>query len=231
MQEKIKLASGSYGLGDTLLLTTVAKYLTKKIIIQIPESKKHFSILFEGLCDVEINNNLNENIFDIGSGHYATRKLRYFFNDTAECLDNRPLTLYSDIKSEKWALDFLKNIKNPIIFVPHCSPNHASERNMPRKIAENVLSNLLKENYTPIICQNSKNMYNSIYENQIIDLDLNKYICLIRKVGIYFGCNTGDMHLSVATGALTTVFEPKETKTFKRQEWIYNHPSIKYFIW
>ena len=99
------------------------------------------------------------------------------------------------------------------------------------KIAENVLSTLLKQNYTPIICQNSKNIYNSIYENQIIDLDLNKYICLIRKVGIYFGCNTGDMHLSVATGALTTVFEPKETKTFKRQEWTYNHPSIKYFIW
>jgi hypothetical protein len=231
MQEKIKLSSGSYGLGDILLLTSVAKYLNEKIIIQLPTSKERFSILFKNLCEVEITDNLNENIYDVGLGHYATRKLRYFFNDAADHLDNRPLTLYFDLESEQWVLDFLKNIKNPIIFTPHCSLLGSSERNIPKKTIENILSNLFKQGYTPIICQNSKNMYTSIYENQLIDLDLNKYICLLRKVGNYIGCNTGDMHLAIAVGALTTVFEPKEAKIFKRQEWSYNHPSIKYFIW
>lgn len=231
MQEKIKLSSGSYGLGDTLLLTSVAKYLTKELVVQLPESKRHFSILFEGLCDVEINDNLNKNIYEIGFGHYATRKLRYFFNDTAEYLDNRPLTLYSDAESEKWVFNFLKNIKNPVIVVPHCSPLHASERNIPKPIIESILANLLKQSYTPIICQNSKNIYHTIYENQLIDIDLNKYICLLRKVGLYFGCNTGDMHLAIATGALTNVFEPKKGIYFKRQEWTYSHPTIKYSTW
>lgn len=227
----MKFGTKSPGLGDTLLLTSVCKYFPNQFTIQLDENKSRFSCLFSGLANVELvkNEEINE-LEDIGSGHYATRKLRNFFGEAAEGMDNRPLVLYSDSESEKWAFSFLKNITNPVIFNPCCSKHHAHSRNIPDDLITNILSDLAKNNYTPIICQSSLNQ-KKIDGFNVTDLDLKKYISLIRRCKIYIGANTGDEHLCVALGCKTIVYQPAEDPVFKASEWNYNHPNSNYIGW
>lgn len=230
MQERIKLSSSSHGLGDILLLTSVCKNLiakNQKPLVSLPQKIKRFSILFDGLADVTIEDS-SEFTKDIGHGHYATRKLRNFFQE-ADNLDNRPLVLHSDENSEKWVTEYLSDKKMPIIFVPHCAKNWHEIRSLNEKIIQDLFVKFLNSGYTPIICESSNNKVNLNYENILTDLDLSKYICLLRRVGYYFGCNTGDMHLAASVGAICTVFQPSSNAFFNETEWNYKHPSISYY--
>jgi len=226
-----KFGTKSSGLGDTLLLTSVCKYFPNQFTIQIPESRKRFSILFEGLAKTEITKDeeINE-LPNVGFGHYATRKLRNFFGSVADGLDNRPLVLYSDMESEKWAFEFLKDKPNPIIFVPTCSKQWAEVRDIPNKILQNLLEFFKNQSYTPIICQSSSNL-KQIDGVNLVDLDLKKYICLLRRVGIYVGANTGDEHLATSLGCAISTYQPKDSGGFSSEEWNYTNLNSKYFIW
>lgn len=215
----IKFGSKTNGLGDMLLLTSICKYAPMKYTIQIPEKQKRFSILFQGLANVEITENINT-IPDIGGGHYAVRKLRNIYGNLADVLDNRPLVLYSDSESEIWANNFLIekcNNKTPVILQPNCSKQWNHVRAIPSKIYENIKKELLKQNVFLI----------DVSEMETIDLK--KYICLLRKVGVYFGSNTGDYHLAVSVGALCNIYEPHNNQFFQDYEWNYKHPSISYY--
>lgn len=227
----IKIASTSQGLGDNLLLTPILKYFPNQITIQLPSKNERFKILFENLAKVEITDEL-QLWPDLGppGEHYATRKLRNFFGDSAIYLDNRPIVLYSDRESELWVNDYLKDKPNPVIFVPNCSKQWSSIRNIPLEIVNEILKNLKSSNATPIVCQSSNN-YTDIGECQLNDLDLKKYICLLRKVGIYYGANTGDEHLMTAVGGKTIVFQPEDNEYFCSSEWNYNHPNSNYNTW
>jgi len=225
-----KFGSPTCGLGDLLLLTSICKYFPNKLTIQLPASKEKYSILFSNLANVEITDEIFE-LSSPGSGHYSTRKLRNFFGNDASFLDNRPLVLYSDVESEKWSYEYLLNKPNPIILVPNCSIEWHSIRSMPTELFENNLENLIKNKFTPILITNSENKYKSNYEFQLNNIDLKKYICLLRRVGIYLGCNTGDEHLAASVGCMTNVFQPKDGNGFYSSEWNYNHPNSKYFIW
>lgn len=218
-----KFGSSTSGLGDLLLLTSICKYFPNKFTIQIPENKIKYSILFSGLADIEITNNINT-LPDIGFGHYSTRKLRNFFKEDAEILDNRPLVLYSDLDSERWADNFLKQFNNPIIFTPNCSKQWSNVRNIPNDLATDILSS----NKDMILMINSDNEFSSEYKIKLIDLDLKKMICLFRKVGIYVGCNTGDEHLATAVGCNTFVYQPKSSLSFNPEEWNYRHRNSNY---
>lgn len=230
MNNVIKLSCPSQGLGDTLILTSVCKHLIankKKVEVSLPVNIKRFSILFDGLADVIIEDS-SYHLPDIGGGHYATRKLRNFF-ENSELLDNRPLVLHSNKESEIWVENYLSDKVNPIIFVPHCAKQWHEVRSL--KIHDYIpLINQLKEEYfTPIICQNSSNPISSNYVNILTDLELSKYISLLRRVGNYIGCNTGDMHLAIAVGATCKVIQPENHLLFNADEWNYNHPSIQYY--
>lgn len=221
---------GCRGLGDTLLFTSICKHQPGKYTIQLPEHKKHLEILFKGLCaNVEITDSTTI-LNSIGEGHYATRLLRGIYGDYGAILDNRPIVLYSDYESEKWTDDLIKKINKPIIFVPNCSAHWHSIRSISIDQSNEIIDNLLLRNYTPIVCSISDNpSINFDKCINLIDLDLKKYICLLRRVGRYVGCNTGDMHLAIAVGALTKVFQPKSVPEFNENDWNYSHPSIKYF--
>lgn len=225
-----KFGSSSVGLGDLLLLTSVCKYFPNKFTIQLPENKSKYSILFHGLAEVEITNDINF-LPDIGDGHYSTRKLRNFFKN-ADSMDNRPLVLYTDEESEKWAWEYLKDIKNPIIICPTCSESTGGKDNIRSfndELIKKLTEDFIQQDFTPII--HSFDSTQEYPENikVIRNLDLKKYICLLRKIGRFFGCNTGDMHLSVALGCISTVIQPQSTYNFSEIEWSYNHPSITYF--
>lgn len=222
-----KFGSPTSGLGDLLLLTSVCKYFPNKFTIQLPPNKEKYSILFENLANIEITDNIF-NLPDIGLGHYATRKLRNFFPNNADDLDNRPLVLYTDENSEKWVDEFLKPFANPIIFTPNCSKQWAKVRNIPADLSVRLQKMIKEANYDYITMINSENKYEEECENRLENLDLKKMICLFRRVGKYIGCNTGDMHLAVSVGAECNVFQPKSSQYFIAEEWCYKSNYIKY---
>lgn len=229
MQQKIELSSSSTGLGDILLLTSVCKNLlaqNKKPKVILPERIARFSILFDGLADVEIGER-EFHTQDIGDGHYSTRKLRNFF-EKAELLDNKPLVLHSNQESEEWVKDFLADKKNPIIFVPYCAKQWHEVRSFKLDTSIKVIDHLISTGYTPILCESSSNPVPISIENKLTDLPLSKYICLLRKVANYYGCNTGDMHLAIAVNCVCCVIQPKSNPFFNENEWNYSHPSIQY---
>jgi ADP-heptose:LPS heptosyltransferase len=228
--ETIILGSPSTGLGDILLLTSVCKHLLKthvEVKVELPHNKERFAHLFEGLAQVEFRDECCITP-DIGGGHYATRKLRHFFGSSADDLDNRPLVLYSDPESERWVSEYLKNKPHPVIFVSTCAKQWDSVRSMPRELAEMILEMLKDAGFTPILCSSSENVMELNCQYQLTDLPLAKYICLLRRAGHYVGCNTGDMHLAVAVGAKTEVFQPLDHPLFNESEWNYKHPTINY---
>jgi ADP-heptose:LPS heptosyltransferase len=227
----MKFGSSQYGMGDTLLLTSLCKYFPNKFTIQLTEDASRFSIFFDHLARIEVcAKNEIVPIADIGaSGHYATRKLRNFFGNAADGLDNRPLVLFSDKESEIWASDFLKHKKNPCIVVKNCSKRHSDTRSIPDSFFSEILK-YIKKNNTPIICQSSFN-YTKTEEIEFTDLDLKKYIALLRQTGIYYGANTGDEHLATALGCRTFVWQPKDSEKFNSSEWNYNHPNSTYLNW
>lgn len=226
-----KFGSSSQGMGDNLFLTPILRYFPNQLTIQLPVEKKRFSILFDGLAQVEITNEISI-IPDLGpcGEHYATRKLRNYFGDYATILDNRPIILHSKIESEIWAAEYLLDKPNPVIFVPTCSPQWATIRNLPVKLAHSVYAELKAKGYTPIVCQSSSNFLD-IGEHQLNDLDLSKYICLLRQAGEFVGANTGDFHVAVGVGARATCIEPESHSLFQTSEWRYKHQNIIYHTW
>jgi hypothetical protein len=217
------------GLGDTLLFTALCKY-DKNFKIQIREKNKRFSCLFQNLAEVEIVEEITELPNLAGrTEHYATSILKKFFKN-GDVLDNRPLVLFTDEESEDWVTDFLKDKRNPAIFSPVCSGGPNSYLSIPKETSHLILQELMQNNITPII-----SMYDYIdsdYENSfycVKNLELKKFICLMRRVGLFFGCNSGDKHLAVSVGAQVQVFQPPSNYLFNEIEWTYLHPSIKYY--
>jgi ADP-heptose:LPS heptosyltransferase len=227
----MKISSINYGLGDTLILTSICKYFPNKLTVQLPPEKQKYSLLFSNLANVEIcEKDKMTPLPDVGGGHYATRKLRNFFGEVADRLDNRPLVLYSDHESERWAFNFLKDKPRPVIVVPTCSKQWHHDRSMPLDLFNSVIEQCKKEKFTPIVCQSSDNALDHS-EISLLDCDLKKYICLLRMVKEYVGVNTGDEHLATSVGCKTTVFQPNHSASFNRFEWNYNHPNSHYLFW
>jgi len=227
----MKISSINYGLGDTLMLTSVCKYFPNKLTVQLPPEKEKYSLLFSNLATVEIcEKEKMTPLPDIGGGHYATRKLRNFFGEVAEKLDNRPLVLYSDYESERWAFNYLQDKKKPVIVVPTCSKQWHFDRSVPKDLFNDVIAQCKKLGFTPIVCQSSSNFMDHS-EISLVDCDIAKYICLLRMSKEYVGANTGDEHLATALGCKTTVFQPSHSDSFNRFEWNYNHPNSNYFFW
>lgn len=227
----MKFGTKSTGLGDTLLLTSVCKYFPNKFTIQLDEKQARFKSLFFGLANVEICQ--KQDIFELketGNDHYSTRKLRNFFGEMADGLDNRPLVLYTDMDSERWAYEFLKDKPNPLIFVPTSSKLWSKVRDIPDKFVNELTNSFKKANRTIIACQSSSN-YKNVGGTDLIDLDLKKYICLLRRVGFYIGANTGDEHLATAVGCKTVVYQPNDGNGFISGEWNYKHSNSHYFTW
>lgn len=227
----MKFGSKTGGLGDILLLTAVCKYFPNRFTIQLPKEKERFKILFTGLAQVEICDQSEiQSLPDLGTGHYATRKLRNFFGDAADGMNNRPLVLHSNPEDEKWAYEFLKKIGPAAIFVPTCSKEWANVRNLPKKAIEYSINQIKSTGCTPIVCQSSSNKIETS-EIELVDLDLSKYISLLRQTGGYCGANTGDEHLAAAVGCMTYVFQPRDGNGFFAAEWNYEHPCSSYYIW
>ncbi len=205
------------GLGDTLLLTSVCKNLNFNPTIQLRPSEKRFGLLFDKLAKFEITYEVNE-IQDIGDDHFILSKLRNFY-EHPEFFDLRPIVLHCCDESEKWAYEYLLGQNKPsVVYQPQCSKKWHYMRSLPISLQKELLYNY-------------KNKYNIIdmSSEKFKNLELSKYIALLRKCGRYVGCNTGDMHLAISVGCLCEVWEPTSSKLFRSDNWRYDHQTIKYF--
>lgn len=223
----MKFGSKTYGLGDTLLLTAVCKYFPNEFTIQLPPDKEHYAILFKGLADVEITDQITP-LSDIGGGAYAIRKLRNFFGDAAPFMDYRPLVLYSDRESEEWATHYIRSRNIAFATVVKCAKHWDAVRSIPKPIYS---QHFLKNEKFSVLIESSSNPCEIEHPNILTDIPLPRYICLLRQLGAYAGCNTGDMHLAAATGCALKVYQPSRQRQFNPDEWNYRHPTIQYLEW
>lgn len=218
-------------MGDVLTLTSICKYLPNQCVVQLPEDKSRFSIFFDHLAKVETSEPSEISYLEeVGDDHYSTRKLRGLFGDVADKLDNRPLILHSSVESEKWAYEYLKDKPNPVIFTPTCGKHFPDLRNIPLELCESILNNLRNSGFSPIVVQSSFNRL-LLNEDELIDLDLSKYICLLRQVGFYVGAKTGDENIAIAVGCRTIVYEPEDNPLYQSEEWDYKHQNHTYIRW
>jgi len=226
---KISSSPDSMGLGDVLLLSSVAKFAPKKFTVQLLKEQERFSVLFEGLADVEICERKDlQPLNDYGSGHYARRKLRGIIGYSAEFADIRPLCLYSDESSEIWAANYLRDKPNPVLVCPFVSKKWSEVRDLPFDIVQEILSGAKLKNQTPIIIQNNEQKWDCATLN---DLELPKLICLMRQAGRVSTANTGLYHLAVALGCLVECYQPEDGPLFDSSEWTYDHATIKHYTW
>lgn len=221
---------GSVGLGDTLLLTAICKNVRFTPTIHLRPTQQRFRILFDKIANVKIVKPRHVRLIidrparsshEILNDHWTYSKLRNYF-DEPDAFDIRPLVLHSTYESEKWARDYIQsnfsNDKPCVIYKRSCSAHWDYLRSIPVELSNNILSDLSKD-------------FNVIdmASPEIANLDLSKYICLLRRCGSYVGCNTGDMHLAISVGCQCTIYEPSDWDESHR--WRYRHPTIKYVNW
>lgn len=226
----MKISSSTHGLGDTLLLTSICRNIPNELTVQLPIAQSRFSILFDGLAQVEFCEEKDLiPMKDFGYGNYALTKLRTFFGKEAENMDIRPLVLYHDHDSNSVAAEYLKDKPNPVIICPFVAKKWSNVRNIPLDITKEIIWGAKLKNQTPIVVQSDSDMKWDC--DTLNDLELRKLICLMRQSARYVGANTGLYHLAVAVGASVEVYQPEDSCLFQSCQWAYRHPTIKYFTW
>lgn len=227
---KIASSPDSQGLGDLLILTSIAKYASGELTVQLLKEQERFAILFNHLANVEICEKSElQPLANYGCGHYARQKIRGLMGNNAEYIDIRPLVLYSDLDSNNWAAEYLKDKPNPLIVCPFVAKAWSQVRDLPFDIIQEILSGAKLKNQTPIIIQSGEQKWDCA---TLDNLDLPKLICLMRQAGRVTTANTGLYHLAVAVGALVECYQPEDGPLFNSNEWCYkDHPTIKHYTW
>lgn len=227
---KIASPAGSQGLGDNLLMTPILRALPNKLTVQLPVEQSRFSILFQGLANIELcQPHELIPVQDIGDGPYARRKLRAFFGSDAENMDIRPIVLYADPDSDNWAAKYLRDKPNPVIVCPFVSKKWSNVRDLPLDIAQEIIRGAQLKGQTPIVVQSDSD--HKWPCDTLDNLELPKLICLLRQAGRMAGANTGVQHLAIAVGCMVDVYEPEDGPLFSSHEWRYQHSTIKYYTW
>ena len=224
----MNIQSLSDGLGDTILLSSVCKYFPEKISVKLTEKVKRFGCLFKNIANIQISDDNSGDACEIGLGHYATRKLRYFFGEYADLMDNRPICFFSDDKSEIAAAK-IKNGRICAIVCPTVADHWNDIGSLPEKVFQSILKRLSDAEITPIII--SSGDYNCFNYEKYNNLPLETLVCLMRQCGQYEGTCTGLYHLAASVGAKINCFIPPKNNIFFPEEWCYDHPTIQHFTW
>ena len=211
--------SGSWGLGDILLMTAPCKY-RNDITVILPKNQSRYSFIFDDIANVQLVDTPPSGGCGVGDGTFVERLLRYC---GLEGVDTTPQIKVKQEYIDK-AKDLIKDIHNPIIFKPTCSKHWAHIR-QPSTDYWNLSSE-----YTNILCGTSDNdlNFNGI---KLLDLDLQTLSGLYSIVGKYVGVDTGDMHLMLAVGGVCEVHVPPSGNEYNHNEWHYRNDRVRYVQW
>jgi hypothetical protein len=215
------VSSETYGMGDILLLTAVAKHFPD-CTVQLQPSAAKFSRFFRNISKEIIITQKVEPLKECGGGHYALRKLR------ALGCENKCYLPYVDVTEQEklYGLELIKNYKNPIVFVANSAKQWKFDRE-PKPTFLQPIIDKLSQTHTILQFGISDNF--TEYKNTIpiIDISIEDLIAYYSAIGKFFGIDTGDTHLMLAVGGYCEVFIPRP-KFRMPETWNYNSPKIQY---
>ena len=116
------ISSNPTGMGDILLLTSIAKQSVNCTVNLQPNAIK-YSRFFRDIADVNITDNIVPTP-DVGNGHYAQRKLLGCGLNTDDYIP------YVSVTREEinHGRELIKGYKNPVVFVGNCSQQWSFDR-------------------------------------------------------------------------------------------------------
>jgi hypothetical protein len=229
----ITIGSSSGGIGDNLIYTPIFNAIPTIFEIKDHPKARNVAKLFEDLCEVKFVENPVQCPQDTSKS----------FNIIQKKLDGLGLNvppipkINITIEEKNWAIDFLKNYKNPIVFVTDTNgsytnsfegqyriPSHELLQSYINKLSKKytvlqfVFSNNLKADW-----ENNKSnvLSNKIYKNciPIFDLEIRKLAACYSIIKKYFGVDTGDYWLMIAVGGEAQVLCPDSTPFYNHDEW------------
>lgn len=221
-QETLIIGNGTepYGLGDTLLLTSICKHAT--CIVELAPQAEKFASIFNGLAEVRIVENPVRTPHT-GGGHYIRRKFRALNIDSDDIL---PTIIQTPERIEKAKALQLDKV---VAFVPNCSLTWKNIREVRPDYWERYIA-YLKENNVKIYQFGSSNNYTKFdgVDKVLLDLPIEELILHYMAIGTYVGVDTGDHHLMLACGGHNVVAFPSYHPGYVEEEWQYNSPVVQY---
>lgn len=216
------VSSITYGMGDILTLTGIAKHFMDCEVHLQPQAER-FSRFFRNICSkIVITENIQP-MKEIGDDHYTLRKLRGLG------YENLCYLPYIDINDEekKIAKKLVQQFNNPIVFVANSAPQWKFDREPPQEYFQPIINELSKK-YSILQFGLSNNF--TPYKNTIpiMDLSIEELILYYYGIQKFIGIDTGDTHLMLAVGGECDVFIPRP-KFRIPQAWNYNSSKIKYY--
>ena len=189
------ISSSTSGMGDILLLTAVAKHIPDCEVHLQPQAAK-FSRFFRNLCSKIVITEDITPISEIGSGHYALRKLR------ALGLENKCYLPYIDISEQekKDSLLLIKKYTNPIVFVGNVAKHWKHYREPSDKKYFQSIIDRISETYTILQFGVSSNFTEYNHTIPMIDIAIDDLIKYYYGIGKFIGVDTGDTHLMLGVG-------------------------------
>lgn len=217
------ISSSTYGMGDILLLTSIAKYFPNCEVHLQPHAAK-FSRFFRDISKQII---ITENVVptpDIGPGHYAQKKLR------ALGIENKcylPCVCLNEQEKQD-GLMFAQKYKNPIVFVGNVAFHWKHEREPSDKKYFQSLIDKLSETYTVLQFGLSSNFTEYNHTIPMVDISIDDLIKYYYGIGKFIGVDTGDTHLMLAVGGSCEAHIPRFGSR-SPELWNYNSLKIQYY--
>lgn len=205
----------AFGLGDTLAITPLAAQLGQRAVMCLPKDIERFSPLFDGLCDVKITDQYP--VFpNPGNGRFIESKLRMF---GYQCEDGKTVPKIvlkhgENVNAGKWA-SALRSRKPLLAFHTSCASKWAHVRSRP------------VEWFAPIKLE-LENHFTLITEDESNPTPLRTLAARYKKIGLYFGVNTGNWHLAMAVGCKCLVIDADECDGYNPALWRYSLPTCEY---
>lgn len=216
------LSSSTYGMGDILLLTSIAKYVPDCEVHLQPQAAR-FSRFFRNISSKIVITETITPIKEIGEGHYALRKLR------AIGLGSRCYLPYIDVSDEekKEGNLMIKQYENPIAFVSNVALNWKTQREPKDKQYFQPIIDKLSESNTILQFGLSSNFTEYKHTIPIVDISINDLIKYYYAIGKFVGVDTGDTHLMLAVGGSCEAHIPKFGSRIP-SAWNYESDRIRY---
>lgn len=208
--------NGAPGIGDTLMLTPVAKALGDKAVMLLPANMIRMAFLFHGLCQVRQDENHPVFMWPGNTlqslGHLQAMGLSGV--DPIPSINIKPEALEA-------AQKVLAGIHNPLIFCPTCNHHYVRSRQGPPAFWQSIVLSL-SSRYT--VLQFGYKEYPTMQgATRAPYLPIETVAAIYKLVGRYIGVNTGDYHLMVAVGGKAVVANPDPWS--EAQAWNYPLPN------
>lgn len=207
---------GAPGIGDTLMLTPVARAFGNRAVMTLPPSMARLSFLFRNICEVKVRD--EHPVFPWPG--MVLQSVGHLKRMGLSNVDPIPRIELSPEVMER-ARQVLAAFPNALAFCPSCSRHWARVRQRPPEWWREVITSLAQRY---IVIQFGLTDYPTIEGAQRLPFrPLEELAAIYKLIGRYVGVNTGDYHLMVAVGGKAVVVNPDPWQ--EAPCWNYNSPD------